>query len=190
MHHEGPHAALRMSSDELSHLLPRVALGDRTAFDRLYALAAPKLFGVCLRILNERSEAEDVLQETFVKIWSRADRYAQSEASALGWLCAIARNAAIDRIRARQKPAQPIDEAFDLADDKPDPEAHAVNLSEGRRIDRCMGELETARAEAVRLAYVEGRSYEELAARFAVPLNTMRTWLRRSLLKLKECLER
>ena len=73
-----------MSADELSTLLPRIALKDRAAFDRLYAVAAPKLFGVCLRILSERSEAEDALQEVFVKIWSRADRYAQSDASALG----------------------------------------------------------------------------------------------------------
>lgn len=179
-----------MSADELSSLLPRVALKDRAAFDRLYVLAAPKLFGVCLRILSERSEAEDALQDVFVKIWSRADRYAQSDASALGWLCTIARNHAIDRIRARQKPAQPIDEAYDIADTAPDPERQAVNSGEGRRIDRCMQELDPGKADAVKLAYVEGRSYEELAARFDVPLNTMRTWLRRSLMKLKECLER
>mgnify|MGYP003422853163 FL=1 len=178
-----------MSQDEIGSLLPRVALKDRAAFDRLYALAAPKLFGVLLRILNERSEAEDALQEVFVKIWSRADRYAQSDGSALGWLCAIARNHAIDKVRARQKPSQPIDEAYDIADDAPDPERMAVSAGEGRRIDRCMDELGRDKADAVRLAYVEGRSYEELAARFSVPLNTMRTWLRRSLMKLKECLE-
>ena len=178
-----------MSQDEIGSLLPRVALKDRAAFDRLYALAAPKLFGVLLRILNDRSEAEDALQEVFVKIWSRADRYAQSDASALGWLCAIARNHAIDKVRARQKPSQPIDEAYDIADDAPDPERMAVSAGEGRRIDRCMDELGRDKADAVRLAYVEGRSYEELAARFSVPLNTMRTWLRRSLMKLKECLE-
>ncbi|MGB8817363.1 MAG: sigma-70 family RNA polymerase sigma factor [Rhizobiaceae bacterium] len=178
-----------MNADELASLLPRIALKDRAAFDRLYALVAPKLFGVLLRILVQRSEAEDALQEVFVKIWSRADRYAQSDASALGWLCTIARNHAIDKIRARQRPAQPIDEAFDIADESPDPERMAVNASEGRRIDSCMEQLGADRADAVRLAYIEGRSYEELAVRFSVPLNTMRTWLRRSLMKLKECLE-
>ena len=75
-------------------------------------------------------------------------------------------------------------------DAAPDLERQAVNAGEGRRIDRCMAELDPARADAVKLAYVEGRSYDELAARFNVPLNTMRTWLRRSLMKLKECLER
>ena len=178
-----------MVQDETSALLARIALRDRQAFDRLYQSAAPKLFGVCKRILIEKSEAEDALQEVFVKIWTRADRFAQSEASAMGWLCALARNHAIDRVRARRKPHAPIDDAFDLADDAPGPEKAAINAGEGRRIDRCMGELEAQKAEAVRAAYIEGRSYEELAARFKTPLNTMRTWLRRSLLKLRECLE-
>ena len=176
-------------ADEIAQLLSRIALKDRAAFDRLYAAAAPKLFGVCLRLLNERSEAEDALQEVFVKIWGRADRFAQSEASAIGWLCAIARNHSIDRIRARRKPTVPIEDAFDVADTGPDPEKSAVNAGESRRIDNCMKQLDQDKAIAVRAAYIEGSSYEELAARFNVPLNTMRTWLRRSLLKLRECLD-
>lgn len=179
-----------MSQDETAALLGRIALRDRRAFDRLYAIASPKLYGICQRILTERSEAEDAVQEVFVKIWTRADRFAQSEASAMGWLCAMARNHAIDRVRARRKPHVPIDEAFEIADEAPGPEKAAVNAGEGRRIDLCMNELDGDKAEAVRAAYVEGHSYEELAERFRTPLNTMRTWLRRSLLKLRECLER
>ena len=176
-------------ADDIAQLLSRIALKDRAAFDRLYTQAAPKLFGVCLRLLNERSEAEDALQEVFVKVWGRADRYAQSDASAFGWLCAIARNHSLDRIRARRKPTVPIEDAFDVADAGPDPEKSAVNAGESRRIDNCMKQLDADKATAVRAAYVEGSSYEELAARFSVPLNTMRTWLRRSLLKLRECLD-
>ena len=78
---------------------------------------------------------------------------------------------------------------YDIVDTAPDPERQAVNSGEGSQIDRCMQELDQGKADAVKLAYLEGRSYEELAARFDVPLNTMRTWLRRSLLKLRECLE-
>ena len=179
-----------MAEDEAAILIGRVALRDRRAFDRLYALASPKLFGICLRILTERSEAEDAVQEVFVKIWTKADRFAQSETPAMGWLCAMARNHAIDRVRTRRKPHAPLDDAFDLADETPGPEKAAINAGEGRRIDRCMRELDAEKAEAVRAAYVEGCSYEELAERYRTPLNTMRTWLRRSLLKLRECLER
>lgn len=86
--------------------------------------------------------------------------------------------------------ANTIDEAYDLADSAPDPEKSANNKAEGRKIDKCMAELEADRADAVRKAYVEELSYQELAGLFGVPLNTMRTWLRRSLLKLRECMER
>ena len=92
-------------------------------------------------------------------------------------------------LRARKPQASSIDEAFDLASSEPGPEAAAINASEGSRIERCMQTLESDRAEAVRKAYVEGLSYQELADFYKIPLNTMRTWLRRSLLKLRECLE-
>jgi RNA polymerase sigma-70 factor (ECF subfamily) len=179
-----------MADEEISALLGRVALRDRAAFAALYRRTSPKLFGIALRILKDRSEAEEALQEIYVKVWQRAERFASGEASPLSWLAAIARNHAIDLLRVRKPVANAIDEAYDLADPADDPERSAVIRSEGRRIDACMEELEKDRADAVRRAYVEGLSYEELAEMFAVPLNTMRTWLRRSLLKLRECMER
>ncbi len=97
---------------------------------------------------------------------------------------------AIDRIRARRQPAADIDAALEVADPAPGPEAAAVAGDEGERVHRCLEELEQDRAAAVRGAYLAGESYAELAERHGVPLNTMRTWLRRSLLKLRECLER
>ncbi len=179
-----------MAIDEISVLISKVALRDRSAFDLLYKMTSAKLFAVCLRILRERSEAEDALQEVYVKVWGRAERFAASQASPVSWLVAVARNHCIDRLRARKAPAINLDDALDIAEPGMNPEASAVNKGEGARIDRCMGELDKDRAAAVRAAYVEGHSYEDLARRFNVPLNTMRTWLRRSLLKLKECLER
>ncbi|MCB1427005.1 MAG: sigma-70 family RNA polymerase sigma factor [Zhengella sp.] len=176
--------------DDISELIVRTGLKDRSAFDRLYAATSAKLFGICLRVLHDRGEAEDALQDVYVRIWTKADRFAVSAHSPVSWLAAIARNHCIDRLRARKAPARPVEEAFDLADDAPGPERLAVSSSEGRRIDACMEELESARADAVRSAYVMGHSYEELSQRHGVPLNTMRTWLRRSLMKLKECLER
>lgn len=175
--------------DDIAKLILRVALKDRAAFDALYAATSAKLFGVCLRVLRDRGEAEDALQDVFVRVWTKADTFAVSALSPMSWLVAIARNRSIDRIRQR-RPTDDIDAAVDIAAGEPDPERRAELSSEGARIDNCMGELEAPRASAVRAAYVEGASYAELAARHGVPLNTMRTWLRRSLLKLKECLER
>lgn len=180
----------RVTGNDISHLLGRIALRDRRAFAVLYDRSAPKLFGICLRILKDRSEAEEALQEVYVKIWQRADRYVSGDTDPMSWLAAIARNQAIDRIRARRPTAVDIDEAYDLADASATPEENAVLSSEGRRIENCMNELEPDRASAVRRAYVEGVTYEELAEMFGVPLNTMRTWLRRSLLKLRECMNR
>jgi RNA polymerase sigma-70 factor (ECF subfamily) len=174
--------------DDLGTLMSRVSLGDRTAYARLYQRTSPKLFGILMRMLKNRSEAEDALQEVFIKVWQRADRFSPEEGKPETWLAAIARNHAIDLIRARKPEASVLDEAFDLASEAPSPEDAAVNTSEGGRIEMCMKTLESDRADAVKRAYVEGLSYQELADFYNIPVNTMRTWLRRSLLKLRECL--
>jgi len=179
-----------MTPQDITKLIVRTSMKDRAAFDLLYRQTSAKLFGVCLRVLNDRSEAEEALQEVFVKIWTKADRFAVSELSPISWLVAIARNHAIDRIRARRKPTADIDAVLDIADPAPGPEAAAVAGDEGARVYRCLDELDKDRATAVRGAYLKGESYAELAERHGVPLNTMRTWLRRSLIKLRECLER
>ncbi|GAB5504997.1 MAG: sigma-70 family RNA polymerase sigma factor [Rhizobiaceae bacterium] len=179
-----------MTPQDISKLIVRVSMSDRSAFDLLYRQTSAKLYGVCLRILNDRAEADEALQEVFVKIWTKADRFAVSDLSPISWLVAVARNHSIDRIRARRPAADDIDEAMEVADPTPGPEALAVASGERAAIDSCLDELETERAAAVRGAYLNGDSYAELAERFSVPLNTMRTWLRRSLLKLRECLER
>jgi RNA polymerase sigma-70 factor (ECF subfamily) len=179
-----------MAPQDITKLIVRISMKDRAAFDSLYRATSAKLFGVCLRILNDRAEAEEALQEVFVKIWTKADRFAVSDLSPISWLVAVARNHAIDRIRARRRPASDIDDALDIADPAAGPEAAAVAAGERDRIHGCLEELDQVKADAVRGAYLKGESYAELAARHKVPLNTMRTWLRRSLMKLRECLER
>ncbi|AYG57932.1 sigma-70 family RNA polymerase sigma factor [Rhizobium jaguaris] len=179
-----------MASEEIEALIGRVAMRDQKAFGALYKKTSPKLYAVCLRILGNKTDAEEVLQEVYVKIWQRAERFIASEGPAMPWLTTIARNQSIDAIRARKPIADEIDTAYDLADTEPGPEEQAMVKGEGRRIDRCMEELEADRAQAVRSAYVEGLSYQELAEQYAVPLNTMRTWLRRSLIRLRECMDR
>lgn len=180
-----------MDRDDLSNIMARVALKDRAAFAVLYRNTSAKLFAILLRILRDRADAEDALQEVYVKIWRKADHIAGSGRHPLPWLCTIARYHAIDVVRSRQPIADGIDDhGAALADLSADPEAACVIKGEGRRIDRCMQELDSERAGAVRSAYVEGLTYQELAERHGVPLNTMRTWLRRSLLKLRECMDR
>jgi RNA polymerase sigma-70 factor (ECF subfamily) len=173
---------------EIASLISRVALRDRAAFTELYGRTSAKLFGVALRILRDRAEAEEALQEVYVKIWQRADRYVASNYSPISWLVAVARNHCLDMLRGRKPQGDDLDLALDVADAGPTPEEAEASHGERSRIDACLGQLEPERADAVRGAYLDGFSYEQLAARYNVPLNTMRTWLRRSLLKLKECL--
>ena len=180
--------------DEVEALIARVALGDRAAFGRLYERTSAKLFGICLRVLDDRAAAEDALQEVYVKVWHGAGRYRANGLSPMTWLIAVARHHAIDRRRARARAgaggAASVEDAAVLADRAPGPEAQAVMASEAGRILRCLGELDPARADAVRGAYLEGRTYAAMAERHGVPINTMRSWMRRSLIKLRECMGR
>ena len=173
---------------EIANLIARCALRDRQAFRDLYGRTSAKLYGVTLRILRDRSEAEEALQEVYVKIWQRADKYVPGGYSPISWLVAVARNHSLDVLRARKPQSDDIDLALDVADAGPNPEQAEAARGERSRIDNCLGQLDDEKADAVRGAYLDGFSYEELATRHKVPLNTMRTWLRRSLMKLRECL--
>lgn len=175
---------------DIEDMILRVSLGDRAAFSALYDATSAKLFGVCLRVLNNRAEAEDTLQEVFVKVWQKAGLYKSGGYSPMTWLITLARNTAIDRLRTRKPGNVDIEAVHDLSDGAPTPEAEAVASSERALLSSCLNELDADKSDAVRRAYLDGDSYKELAARYDVPLNTMRTWLRRSLLKLRECLSR
>lgn len=177
-------------ADEIEALIARMAMGNRDAFRAIYSRTSAKLFGVVLRVSGDRAEAEDVLQEVYVKVWNNAGRYRANGLSPMTWLITIARNAAIDRKR-RARAGGGGDMLTDaLPDPAPGPERQAIATSDRQRLADCFDELDTRHATAVRRAYLDGDSYAELAAHFDVPLNTMRTWLRRSLLKLRECLSR
>ncbi|MBZ0129919.1 MAG: sigma-70 family RNA polymerase sigma factor [Rhodobacteraceae bacterium] len=176
--------------DDIANLIARTALADRTAFRALYSASSEKLFGTLLRILKNRSDAEDALQDVYVKIWRRAGSYRADRAAGMTWLISIARNHAIDRLRTARPERTGLDFADEIADTAATPEQATLAGDQRRVIDLCLGELAPEHASAVRAAYIEGFSYAELAGHFDINLNTMRTWLRRSLLKLRECLER
>jgi RNA polymerase sigma-70 factor (ECF subfamily) len=178
-----------MDREEIERLIAQVALRDRDAFEKLYDQVSAKLFGVCLRVLNKRAAAEDAMQDTFVKIWNNADRYQSNGLSPMTWLITIARNTSIDRLRARKKGHQDIDgPGIDLVAPGPSPEQSAIATSEAGRLSDCLDTLEADRGAAIRGAYLDGRTYADLAEQFGVPLNTMRTWLRRGLIALRECM--
>lgn len=188
-----------MVDDNATALLSRVARGDRAAFAALHRAAAPKLAGVLTRMLRDRAEVEDALQEVFVRVWERAAQFDAQRGAGLAWLIAVARNHALDRLRARpeargMRRAEPDPDGADplehLTDEAPGPEATMLARAELGRLGACLGELEPGKAGLVRAAYLDGASYQDLADRTGAPLNTIRTWLRRSLIRLRECLER
>lgn len=178
-----------MTSQPLDPLLFRIAAQDRAAFAAFYSAASPKLFAVLIRILGTQHEAEDALQEVFTRIWLRAGHFSAEKGSAMSWAIAIARNHAIDILRAR-KPAQASDEdaLLHAADPAPRAEQRLEAQGEAGRIFDCMGQLDPAVSAALRGAYLSGKSYSDLALAANVPLNTMRTWLRRGLISLKDCM--
>ena len=174
----------------LARLLGEVARGDRGALSRLYALTSARLFGLCMRVLRSEPDAEEVLQEVYVRVWTRAGQYDPERAGAMSWLAGIARNGAIDRIRGRKPGGVPIDAANDVADESPSAIDLIEKAEDGRRLGGCLDELEERPRAMIRAAFFDGLSYAELAERETVPLGTMKSWIRRGLLRLKGCLER
>jgi RNA polymerase sigma-70 factor (ECF subfamily) len=176
---------------QLSAALNRVAGGDRPALRLVYDMTAAKLFGVCLRILNDRSEAEDVLQDVYITVWRKAASFDETRASPITWLVAIARNRAIDRVRsAGARGNEPIEAADSVSDPAPLASEVLEAEQEKGRLNGCLDELEGRQSAAIRSAFMDGLTYEELAGRTGVPLGTMKSWIRRGLARLRECLER
>lgn len=175
----------------LAEALERVARGDRDALRTVVDRTSAKLMGVCLRILKDRDEAEDALQEVYVSVWMRAASFDASRASPITWLATVARNRAIDRFRARSVRAAPapIEEAHGLADERADGFEQVAEKQESARIHHCLSTIDGPAREMIRAAFFEGLSYPQLAARAAVPLGTMKSWIRRGLQRLRTCLE-
>jgi RNA polymerase sigma-70 factor (ECF subfamily) len=158
----------------------------------VYQDTSAKLFAVCLRILNDKSEAEDVLQEVYLTVWRKAETFDPARASPITWLVAIARNRSIDRLRtvAGGRRMEPIEAAEEVRDPAPAALDRVAAAQQSSRLSLCLDELEARQAAAIRAAFLDGNTYEELAQRMSVPLGTMKSWIRRGLLKLRDCLER
>ena len=174
---------------ELVQWLNAVSQGDRAAFEQLYAATRAKLYGVVLRILRRHDLADEVMQEVYLKIWSGAGQFNPGLASPITWMVTIARNRAIDLVRKRREVSiEEEPKAMDVAADLPNPLARRELTEEVRRLMACIERLEPERQSLVLLAYRNGWSREQLAAKLGKPVNTIKTWLRRSLLEIRECL--
>ena len=175
---------------EYEDLLLAVARRNRAAFRELYDKAAPKLYATVLRIVRNRPAADEVLQDVFLRIWQKAESFAPEAGPARAWMTSIARNRAIDVLRQKSFVAlagsdDGVDAYERVAEDR-DREADMVNNASLRR---CLGTIEEPARRCVLLAYYEGYSREELATRYDRPVNTIKTWLHRSLATLRECLD-
>ena len=183
-----------LSREALSDLLARCALNDHGAFERLYQHTSPQLFGLVLRIVREEQLARDVLQDGYVKIWNNAGDYRPEKGSPVTWMGSIMRNRAIDLLRRRR--SNPVvaveqDEIGAFADERALPPDLAVAGDQNRSaLLACMDQLTESQKQAIGLAYYRGLTHEELAQHLDTPLGTVKSWLRRGLLKLRDCLER
>ncbi len=189
-------------SRELGQLLSQSALGDRSAFKRLYELSSGHLFAVLLRIQRDRSVAEDLLQEVYISAWKAAGSFDAQQAQPLTWLTHIARNKAIDSLRrAKSQPrleSMHRDDDDDdrpdaverLADDAPGPVALLERASDARQLGQCMQGLSASQRQSVALAFFDGLSHAEVAEHLREPLGTVKSWVRRALATLKGCLDR
>ncbi|HEY0165317.1 MAG TPA: sigma-70 family RNA polymerase sigma factor [Sphingomicrobium sp.] len=180
----------RASSHALTPLMHSVASGNRGALAELYSRTSAKLFGICLRVLGSEAEAEEVLQEIYLTVWDKAGRFDEGKASPITWLAVLARNKAIDRLRVRRIATDPIEEASGVRDDNPSALDVLETAQEQQRLAGCLDELDEQQRAMIRSAFLDGATYPELAEREGVPLGTMKSWIRRGLLRLRGCLQR
>jgi RNA polymerase sigma-70 factor (ECF subfamily) len=182
---------LDAEQSRLAALLSRSALGDRAAFADLYGATASKLFAVSLRIVRQRSLAEEVLQDSFVSIWNHAADYAQAKSAPSTWMTAIVRNRSLDVLRRPREEAD-VDEALTatLVDESASPQREAQARGEAHSLRECLQELEPEQRQTIALAFYHGLTHSELADHLRRPLGTVKTHIRRGLARLRDCLMR
>lgn len=178
------------NAHELVPLMQAVAAGDRNALADLYDRTSGKLYGICIRLLGSEPEAEEALQDVYLTVWNKADRFDGRKASPITWLAVLARNKSIDRLRRKSAPTTNLDDAPDLVDDGPSALEVLEQEEDQKRLNDCLEELDQQQQSSIRAAFLDGATYPQLAEREQVPLGTMKSWIRRGLIRLRGCLER
>jgi RNA polymerase sigma-70 factor (ECF subfamily) len=183
--------AVSAQNDYLAKLLAECSLGNRNSFAQLYNATKSKLFAVSLRIVRERHIAEEVLQDCFVSIWNNAGKYASAKSSPMTWMTTIVRNRSLDIVRRPLVEIADEDDFFalNMEDTTPPVEDLLATRRDEARIERCMKALENEQSQTIALAFFHGLSHSEVAQHLGRPLGTVKTHIRRGLLKLKGCLE-
>jgi RNA polymerase sigma-70 factor (ECF subfamily) len=183
-------------STRLAALLAKVALGDQASFADLYRQTSSHLYGVAVRILREGSTAEEVLQESFVSVWHHAGSYEAAKSQPLTWLSSIVRNRCLDQLRRRELDTVTMTaddddgKEFDLPSGEPTPVEMLLAGAEAQSVRDCVDALDAGPKQAIALAFYQGLSHAELADHMRQPLGTVKSWVRRGLERLKNCLDR
>ena len=175
---------------DLEKALLACAGGDKRALNAIYEAEGPRMLGVAMRILKRRSLAEEALQDAFVLVWRKAASFDPAKGTAATWLYTVLRNRslAILRDEGQSEPTQmPLGE--EVANEGESPEEAIARLSDAEALKHCLQKLEPKCRMAIALTYVHGRSHGELAGKLGLPPGTITSWLRRSLLTLRECLQ-
>jgi RNA polymerase sigma-70 factor (ECF subfamily) len=180
---------LSVKTDDHSALIVACGRGDRGALQEIYRREAGAMIGISARIVKRRELAEEVVQEAFVAIWRNASRFDPSIGSGRAWLFQIVRNRSLNMLRDTSRELPTEQGALDAAvDADADYENAYERLANNSALKRCLEELEPIRRKGILLAFVEGMSHGEIAAVLKVPLGTTKSWLRRSLIALRECM--
>ncbi len=187
---------LQSQDPELMQLLDRVAQQDGAAFKQLYELCSSKLYGLAIRVVDNRVWAEDVLQDAFMVIWRTAGDYRASLSPPMAWMGLIVRSRGLDFLRRRASQRSHLTEDIDdtmaetLAHDAPSPMDTAQASEQAWALHQCLQKLENRQREVVSLSYMRDLSQSEMAAQLKLPLGTVKTWIRRGLEQLRACMTR
>lgn len=177
--------------DNYNELLLRCASRDKQAFNELYTAFSPKIYSLLVRILRQESIAEEVLQESFLKVWNSAASYSPAKGKAFTWVATISRNKALDKLRSfksRPKETEVTYEGLEFVSEDSQPDNSSEQFEEMARLENCLGELKHEQKECVLNAYYYGYTHQELSKKMDKPLGTVKAWIRRGLETLRDCM--
>ena len=184
-----PKTADGVSGSRTAELLERCGRGDGDAFQALYQANSARLYGVALRITRNQALAADAVHDAMLQVWRNADRYDATKGTADGWLVSLVRYRALDIVRRQVREVTGVD-VPERADDDPDVLSRLVQDADGAALRACLEEVEAPRRHLVVLAFIEGLTQSQIAARSGQPLGTVKSSIRRALLALRTCLTR
>ena len=180
-----------MEDSQAQHLrlLSASAQGNQAAFAQLYEISSGKLYAVSLQMLRHKDLAEDAVQEAFIRIWHNAGEYQQEKGLVLSWMIGIVRYRALDMLRAtKSRRENSSDDLPQEGEDEHSPELEFYQQRDRASIEGCMDELTTQQREAIQMAYFLGMTHQEVCTELALPLGSIKSWIRRGLEQLKRCL--